>query len=153
MSQANQGRILTMNNNSPIYRLIKALGGIKCPYCKSKNVHAGGLLDFEADECSDCKARYTSTLLYRLSTLTFLWSFASAPFTGQYFLYKGQPDYQVWLFIASLFIIPFTLITVLYYTRGHKKWNEDESKKDQLKFYLVSGGNLLLMYFLLQDYL
>jgi len=103
-------------------------------------------LDFEADECLDCKVKYTSTLRSSLSILALFWSLGSLPVTGTLFLYKGQPDNEVWLFIAALFIISFIVMFVIYYSKKHKMWNEKEAKKDQIKYYAIMGVNISLLY-------
>lgn len=137
-------------NNSPLYKLTKKFGGIKCPNCNSKNVEQGTMLDFEADECFDCGLKYTSSLRNRLSILLFFWIWGTVPAWGGFFLYKGQPDYQVWLFIAAMFVIPFALMLFVQHSRKYKEWDESKAKSDQIKYYTIFGLNLAAIYTLFE---
>ena len=127
-----------MNEDNLIYQMIKKLGLIKCPECKSKNVKEGTLLDFGADKCSDCGLEYTSALRNRFFPLLFIWSLVSAPLVIYLFPFDKQSHTQVWALTLSIFIVPFITSLIIQRTRRYKRWGEEEAKADKFKFNIIS---------------
>ena len=137
--------------NSVFVKAAKFFKIIKCPKCGSSNVEQGTIDEFIIDKCFDCGLEYTTPLRNRVSFLLFFfWTLISVPLYSDFFLYKGQPDYQVWLFIAGVFLAPFIAALIVQRSKPYELWDEAKAKSDKIKYWAILIPNFLIVFAIFQ---
>ncbi|MDN3653272.1 hypothetical protein QWY77_11015, partial [Thalassotalea ponticola] len=98
-------------------------------------------MEFSPNKCFKCKCSYGAPVPRRLSLLAFFWVWATVPIHGPLFLYKGQPDHEVLIYMVSLFAVPLIYMGVVEYLYPNTKWDNKAVPKEKSRFWKLFGIN------------
>lgn len=114
---------------------------LQCPNCDAINIKANHFFEFTPIKCIKCKCRYGASVARRLSILGLFWVWTTIPIHGPLFLYKSQPDHEVLIYMASLFVVPIIYMGVVEYFYPNIKWDKKSATKEKARFWKFFGIN------------